>query len=407
MQTSTTMERVRWRLFAVLVFVLGAASARLSGRAVAQAICASDDACPADQYCASSGSCTPRCDAAGLCVGPPVSTTLGIASDGTRICFAGAQPDPSSGTTTVWSWDGSSSAPLLLGSTTQLKTLLATDGFCYFAGAVVERAPLRGGGAEELVHEGAAAPTRVWLGPAHVWWTIPVEQGLEVWRAPTAPPPPRRARRARGCVPAPELFALVAAPQRWEAASGSQLFRRVQGSRVCDIISAPLDDLGNESLTRMTYSWACSGDFLTDDQGSFFNQYSGNSYQLHRMDFASWGASTDTGLSSSDYGPVRFLLNGAWIFAARVENPGPGNLYPVTFYRKPTRLDAPKEQLYVAPAGMPSTRAMQFTVLGNALVFVTREARLVVQPIAPLPCSPELPCPEGAGECADDGVCRR
>jgi hypothetical protein len=373
------------------LLLAGVIGAHSPAAAVAQA-CASDQDCGCRQYCAQTGVCTARCDAAGLCVGPPAAPTLGLASDATHVCFAAPQADPS-GETAIWSWDASSAPPRRLGSVAGLSALLVADGFCYFAGATLERAGLREGG-EELLHAGAAAPKRVWLGPEHVWWTIPVAEGLEVWRTP---------RASSG---APERFALAGAQQNWEAASSTQLFRRVQGSRACDIVSAPLDDLANETFTRMTYSWACSGQLATDEQGLFFNQYSGSSYQLHRLEFANPTQQINTGLSSSDYGPVRYLLNGAWIFAARVGNPAPGNLYPVTFYRMPKRLDAPpKEQLYVAQAGTPNTRAMQFAVLGDALLFVTREGRLAVQTIALPPCSPELPCPEGAGECGEDLIC--
>lgn len=372
------------------------AQTRVAARPRRQAVaCASDEDCRCRrEYCAAqTGVCTARCDAAGLCVGPPVSPTLGVASDGTHVCFAGPAADPEGGELEIWSWDASAAPPRLLGAAAGLEALLVADGFCYFAGATLKRAGLSEG-AEELVHAGAAAPKRVWLGPEHVWWTIPVAEGLEVWRM------------ARGVSAAPERFALVGAEQNWEAASSTQLFRRVQGSRACDIVSAPLDDLANESVTRMTYSWACSGELRTDELGLFFNQYSGSSYQLHRLEFANPAQQINTGLSSSDYGPVRYLLNGAWIFAARVENPAPGNLYPVTFYRMPKRSDAPaKEQLYVAQAGTPNTRAMQFAVLGDALVFVTREGRLAAQTIAPPACSPELPCPEGAGSCGEDLIC--
>jgi hypothetical protein len=380
-----------WLVCALATQVAGV----LNGAAHAQAPCGSQTDCPPGRYRTPAGACAPRCDAAGLCVGPPVSTAFGIASSGTHVCFAGPQPDPVSGATPIWSWRADRAPPRLLGSAAALKSLLVADGFCYFAGVTLERAALNTG-AEELVHAGAAPPTRVWLGPEHVWWTIPVAQGLEVWRTPRA-----------ASAAAPELFTLAAAQQDWEAASSTRLFRRVRGSRACDIVSAPLDDLSNETVTRMTYSWSCSGELSTDDQGLFFNQYSGNSYQLHRIDFVNPTLQVDTGLSSSDYGPVRYLLNGDWIFAARVANPT-GAMYPVTFYRKPKRLDAlPREQLYVAQAGTPSTRAMQFAVLGDALVFVTHEGRLAAQSIAPPPCSPELPCPEGAGVCGEDMTCSR
>lgn len=327
-------------------------------------------------------------------MGPPVSTTLGMASDGAHVCFAGPQPDPASGALAIWSWDASAAPPRLLGSAAGLKALLVADGFCYFAGDTLKRAGLRGG-AEETVHAGTAAPRRVWLGPHHVWWTIPSGEELEVWRAP----------RRSSC--SPVQLALVGAEQDWEAASRTRLFRRARGSRACDIVSAPIWDLADESVTRMTYSWSCSGELAADARGLFFNQYSGSSYQLHRLDFARGAQQIDTGLSSTDYGPVRYLLRGDWIYAARVENPAPGNVYPVTFHRKPKRLDEPPtEQLYVASAGTPNTRAMQFAVLGDALVFVTREGRLAVQTIAPPPCSPELPCPEGTGECGEDLICR-
>lgn len=346
-----------------LVFSLATQDAVvLDGTAHAQAPCGSDADCAVDQYCTPAGACAPRCDTAGLCVGPRVSTALGIASSGTHVCFAGPQPDPESGAMAIWSWQADCAPPRRLGSADALKSLLVADGFCYFAGATLERAALNGG-AEELVHAGAAPPARIWLGPEHVWWTIPVAQGLEVWRA------------RRSAAATPDLFTLAAAQHDWEAASSTQLFRRVRGSRACDIVSAPLDDLTNETVTRMTYSWACSGELSTDDQSLFFNQYSGNSYQLHRIDFVNPTLQVDTGLSSSDYGPVRYLLNGAWIFAARVANPT-GAVYPVTFYRKPKRLDAPpREQLYVAQAGTPSTRAMQFAVLGDAVRGAGRRTR--------------------------------
>jgi hypothetical protein len=377
-----------WGVCCAAVYVVLA----LGVPAHAQARCRSDRECAADKYCAPTGACASRCDPQGLCVGPPVSTTLGIATDGTHVCFAGARTDPRTGASEVWSWDASAAPPRLLGRSTGLTALLIADGFCYYAGARLERARMSRG-REQLV--GAATPKRLWLGPEHVWWTVANAEGLEVWRMP------------RAVASAPELLAQASAEQNWEAASSTQLFRRVQGSRACDIVSAPIDDLESESVMRMTYSWACSGELQTDEQGLFFNQYSGNSYQLHRLDFANPALQINTGLSSSDYGPVRYVLSGAWLFAARVGNPAPGGLYPVTFYRKPKRLDAPpSEQLHVAPAGTPNTRAMQFAVLGDTLVFVTREGRLAAQTIAPSPCSPELPCLEEAGSCGADLICQ-
>jgi hypothetical protein len=384
MRADTSRRARAWLLSTTsLLAVLGAT---LPGAVSAQTACATDDGCAADQYCAPTGACTPRCDAAGLCVGPPVARNLGLASDGAHVCFVGP-PSDTSAESTIWSWDASAAPPRLLGSAAGVTALLVADGFCYIAASSLSRAPLVGGTQETLA---AAAPRRVWLGPEHVWWTLPVAQGLEVWRT------------LRASV-APEQFALASANQNWEAATSTHLFRRAQGSRACDIVSAPLSDLAAESVTRMSYSWSCGGELQADEQGLFFNQYSGSSYQLHRLDFASQ-AQIDAGLTSTDYGPVRYLPRGGWIFAARVENPAPGNVYPVTFYRRPRALDAPKEQLYVAASGTPNTRAMQFAVLGNAIVHVTREERLVAQRIAPPPCSATLACPDGTS-CGADQLC--
>jgi hypothetical protein len=386
-----TIKLVRARLLQLAL--LGAVAMSAPSALRAQAACAVDRDCRADQYCASAtGTCSPRCDAAGLCVGPAVSTTHALASDGVRVCFAAPAADPTTGVSTVWSWDGSSARPRRLGSVEGLQSLLVADGFCYFAGNVLKRAALIGA-FERLVHQGAAAPSRVWLGPEHVWWTIPVADGLEVWRS----------ERGLFCG-APELFALAAADQSWEAASDTELFRRARAPRACDLIRAPLEDLANETATRMSYSWACTGELRTDDERIFFNQYSGSSYQLNRIDFADWSAQIDMGLASTDYGPVRYVLNGEWVYAARTENPQ-GNKYAATFFRKPKRLAAEREQLYQVPEGQPSTYITQFAVLGDTLVFVTKAGRLAATPIAPHPCSAELPCPRGAGQCSADLIC--
>jgi hypothetical protein len=357
----------------------------------AQAVCTSDRECQGDQYCAETATCSARCNAAGLCIGPAVSTTHAIASDGVRVCFAAPAIDPA-GAWTVWSWNGSAARPRRLGSVEALQSLLVADGFCYFAGNVLKRAALIGG-FEQVVHQSAAAPSRVWLGPEHVWWTIPVADGLEVWRS----------ERGLFCS-RPELFALADADQTWEAASDTELYRRARAPRACDLIRAPLEDLTDETATRMSYSWACSGELLTDDESIFFNQYSGSSYQLHRIDFADWSTQIDLGLSSTDYGSVRYLLNGEWVYAARTENPV-GSRYAVTFYRKPKRRAGERELLYTLPEGQPNTGARQFAVLGDTLVFVTRAGRLAAQTIAPHPCSAELPCPRGAGRCSADLIC--
>jgi hypothetical protein len=272
--------------------------------------------------------------------------------------------------------------------------LLAADGFCYFAAPDLRRSAWSGCG-EQLVHAATVAPKRAWLSASYVWWTLPSDAGLAIWRVGRNAQPP-----------APELFALVAADQDWEAGTDSQLFRRVRGSRACSIVSAPVDDLAQESVTRMTYSWSCSGDLLADDQSLFFNQYSGSSYQLYRIDFADPSQQIYTGLSSTDYAPVRYVLNGAWVYAQRVGDPV-GIRYPVTLFRKPKRSEAAPEQLFAAEPGLVNFRSTLFAVLGDSLVFASyREPRLVVKAIAPHPCSPELPCPPGAGSCAADLFCR-
>jgi hypothetical protein len=350
----------------------GGEEADAGADAAAPPACASDDACPVDQYCSSaSGTCNARCDDAGLCIGPPVSSsTTSLATDGAHVCYVGAPGGAGGGELGVWSWDARSD-PRLLARADAVHALLIADGFCYVAGRTLTRASLTGC-AEQTLHEGQAAPKRMWLGPEHVWWTVPSEAGLEIWRS-----------ARHGPAPAPEGVAIAAAEQDWEAGNTTRLFRRVRGSRACDIVSAPLDDLASESATRMTYSWSCGGELHADDVSVFFNQYAG-SYQLYRIDFANPDEQIFTGMTSSEYGPVRYRVDDGWLYAQRVENPV-GIRYPVTFFRSP-RQEAVKEQLYAAPAGLVNFRATLFAVLGESLVFVSyREPRLAVQRVAPPP----------------------